>query len=131
MARNQVRHQLGVMKIESWVGRNARKWLPGLYWLNLISAEMAMHHGIPLDSLAAASRQYRDLGNGQYLFRLYDHPEDWKDSAVYQQFLKDIPALFDINAVKRRLPEARNFLELQNELWQWQSGTFLEQVAGT
>lgn len=54
LARNRVYHQLGINKIEAWVGRDPRKWLPGLYWLNLISEEMAARHKIPLDLLASA-----------------------------------------------------------------------------
>jgi hypothetical protein len=37
-ARNRVKVKLGENLIESWVGRNVHKYLPGFYWLTLLSS---------------------------------------------------------------------------------------------
>jgi hypothetical protein len=119
LARNRVHHQMGINAIEAWVGRNPAKWLPGLYWLNLISDEMAAQLHLPLDLLASAARTHLDLGNGLHLLRFYDRPEDWKAAGLDSRLFRDIPKLFDIEEVKRRLPAAKTFLELQDELNKW------------
>lgn len=122
VARNRVSHQFGLNQIEAWVGRRSDKWLPGLYWLNLLSDEVATRHGVAVDELASASHRYLKLGNGLHLFQLYLLPQDWRGSDIYSEFSQKIPGLFDIEVVKRRLPVTKNFLQLQGELHKWQVG---------
>lgn len=119
VARNRVFHQLGPNKIEAWVGRDSDHWLPGLYWLNLITAELASRHGISLHRLAEISYKHLDLGQGQYLFQLYDNPEDWQGADLYPRLLQEFPKLFNIDTAKARLPLAKNILELMAELDRW------------
>lgn len=119
LARNRVFHQLGPNKIEAWVGRSSDQWLPGLYWLNLISVALATRHNIPLDLLAGISREHLALENGVHLFRFYDEPGDWARSNLYALLPRSIPRLFDIENVKERLPSATSVLELMAELDRW------------
>jgi hypothetical protein len=43
--RNRVTTKLGINTIESWVGRDTQKYIPGLYWWTLLPASLAEKHG--------------------------------------------------------------------------------------
>lgn len=64
-----------------WVGRDFRRYVPGLYWQNYLSDSYAEQHGIRIAELAAelGVRPVR-LTHG-FLLRLYESPLDWREHA--------------------------------------------------
>ena len=117
--RNRVTTQQGASKIESWVGRDTQRYVPGLYWLTLLPEALARQHGLPLAAVSALARQHIDLGNGQHLFRFYERPEEWQETSVVTDLIATLPGVFDVEKIKPQLIAATNFLDLNALLREW------------
>jgi len=78
--RNRVVTKQGVNTIESWVGRDTQKYIPGLYWLTLLPAALAEKHGIPLPVIDGVAIEHIKLEGDQHFFRFYEEPEDWRST---------------------------------------------------
>ena len=114
--RNRVTTQQRVNTIESWVGRNVRKYVPGFYWLTLLPDAMAKQHGVRLSAVEDVAQEHIELEGGQHLFRFYQRPEDWQATSVVAELCASLPGVFDVEKVKVQLPAAKNFLELNSML---------------
>lgn len=109
--RNQVVVKTSVGTSETFLGRNLDKWIPGLYWLTLLPEALAERHGVPLAEVEAGALERASLGDGQRLFRFYDHPKDWcANSQTLDSLCASLPGVFDI-------AEARSELEGVNDFW--------------
>jgi hypothetical protein len=117
--RNRVTTQQGANKIESWVGRDTQRYVPGLYWLTLLPEALARRHGVPLAAVRAAARQHIDLENGQHLFRLYERPEEWQETSAVTDLSASLPGVFDVEKIKPQLMAAKSFLDLNVLLREW------------
>jgi hypothetical protein len=117
--RNRVTTQQGVNRIESWVGRDTQRYVPGLYWLTLLPETLARQHNVPLSDLSAVAQQHIELQDGQHLFRFYERPEDWKSNSAVSDLRMSLPGVFDIEKIKQPLMAAKNFLELDALLQDW------------
>lgn len=76
--RNQVLSKLDIGTCESWVGLDVRKYVPGFYWLTLVSEELAEQHGVPLAKVGDTALEHVALEDGQHLFQFFRHPDDWR-----------------------------------------------------
>ncbi len=117
--RNRVVTRQGENTIESWVGRDTHKYVPGFYWLTLLSDVLAKQHNVPLSALEAVALEHIELEGGQHLFRFYERPEDWQRTSIVTTLCASLPGVFDIEAVKPKLRAAKNFLELNSILRNW------------
>lgn len=109
--RNQVVVKTTVGTSNKFLGRNLAKWVPGLYWLTLLPEALAERHGVPLAEVEAEALEQMSLGNGQRLFRFYDHPEDWcANSRTLDGLCATLSGVFSI-------AEARSELEGIDDFW--------------
>lgn len=117
--RNRITMQYGVNTIESWVGRDTQKYIPGFYWLTLIPDALAKQHSISLPVVEAVAHEHIVLEGGQHMFRFYENPEDWLKTAAVTELCTSLPGVFDIEMVKSQLSTARNFLDMNSTLRGW------------
>lgn len=117
--RNRVTTQQGVNKIESWVGRDTQKYLPGFYWLTLLSDDIAKQHRISLSAVEVVAQEHATLEDGQHLFRFYQRPEDWSATSAVGQLCASLPGVFDVEKVIPILQLTKNYLELSAVLENW------------
>jgi hypothetical protein len=117
--RNRVTTQQGLNTIESWVGRDTQKYVPGFYWLTLLPDALAQRHGIPLASVEAVAQEHIELEGGQHLFRFYERPDDWQDTPAVTQLCASLPGVFDVDRLKPQLLAAKDFLDLNSMLRDW------------
>lgn len=117
--RNRVTTQQGPNRIESWVGRDTQKYVPGFYWLTLLSETLARQHSVPLSAVAAVAQEHLELDGGQHLFRFYQRPEDWRDATAVTDLIRSLSGVFDIDKVKPQLLSAKNYLEFNALLREW------------
>lgn len=118
--RNRITLRQGANKIDSWVGRDTRKYLPGFYWITLLPTTLATKHEIPLSAVKAVAQEHVELRGGQHhLFRFYESPEDWQATSAVAQMCASLPGVFDIEKIKPVLAAAKNFLELNPMLKEW------------
>ncbi|GLS82127.1 hypothetical protein [Paraferrimonas haliotis] len=108
----------GVNKIETWVGRDLYKYLPGFYWLTFISNAVAKQHGIDISSVSE-SAEYISNCNG-VLMRFFDDPRSWQNYAdLLDDFCESSNGVFTIKDVEKSVSNDMNFLELNAVLAQW------------
>lgn len=117
--RNRVITKQGSNKIESWVGRDTQKYVPGLYWLTLLPDALARQHDVPLAAVAAVAQKHVALGSGQHLFRFYERPEDWQETSAVTDLIASLPGVFDVEKIRPQLLAAKNFLDLNAFLREW------------
>ncbi len=117
--RNRVTTQQGVNTIESWVGRDTQKYVPGFYWLTLLPEALAKQHGISLAAVVAVALKHAELEGGQHLFRFYERPEDWQETPTVTELCESLSGVFNVEKVKPQLLAAKNFLELNSMLREW------------
>jgi hypothetical protein len=117
--RNRITTKLGANTIESWVGRDTRRYVPGLYWWTLLAASLAEQHGIPLSTIVGAAKEHIELEGNQHLLRFYEKPEDWRSAAVVAKLYRSLPGVFDVEKLRPKLQGATTFLELNAILDAW------------
>lgn len=117
--RNRVTVKQGVNTIESWVGRDTQKYVPGFYWLTLLPEALAEKYGVPLSAVEKNAKEHIDLKGGQHIFRFYERPEDWQATSVVAELCASLPGVFDVEKVKPQLSAAKNFLDLNAVLRNW------------
>lgn len=62
--------------MHGWIGRDYQRYLPGLYWLNVLSAEYIAVQ--KLEPLLAEIAPRQEPVDGLLILKLYEHPSDWK-----------------------------------------------------
>lgn len=117
--RNRVIIKQGVNTIESWVGRDTQKYVPGFYWLTLLSEALATTHSVPLSAVEEIALEHIGLEGGQHFFRFYERPEDWRTTSAVATLCGSLPGVFDVEKAKEQLSKATNFLELDAALRNW------------
>lgn len=117
--RNRITVQQGLNTVESWVGRDTRKYIPGFYWLTLLPEALAKQHGIPLSAVESAAKKHIALEGEQHLFRFYERPDDWQEASNVDELCKSLPSVFAVEKVKSQLSTANSFLELNSLLREW------------
>ncbi len=117
--RNRVTATLGVNTIESWVGRDTSKYVPGFYWLTLLPDTLAKQHGIPLRAVEAVAHEHINLDGGQHLYRFYERPEGWQETPAVAELCATLSGVFDVEKVKPQLLAAKSFSDLNALLRQW------------
>lgn len=117
--RNSITTKQGASTITSWVGRDTRKYVPGLYWITLLTDALAANHGVPIPMLKAIAKEHKELGRGQHLYRFYDRPEDWLATVEVSNLCASLPGVFDVENVRLQVAEADNFLKLSEILRDW------------
>jgi hypothetical protein len=119
--RNRVTVEMGANIIESWVGRDTKKYLPGLYWLTLISEALARLHHVSIEELVKNAHEHVMVRPGnEYLFQFYQEPQDWlvnkrKIDTIYASS----PGIFDIEKVRPAAMAASTGAELLSILGDW------------
>jgi len=82
-------------KAHGWVGRDYRRYVPGLYWLNYFSCQYAKVHGVDLESLALRTTGRLQRFEHGGLLELYESPEEWRDkNDLVAEVLKSTPGFF-------------------------------------
>jgi hypothetical protein len=110
--RNRVTTKQGINSIESWVGRDIEKYVPGLYWITLLPFALAERHNVSLSAVESIALEHIAIGRCQNLFCFYKNPTDWRSISTVTNLCSSLPGLFDVEKVRPQLLAARNFLEL-------------------
>lgn len=98
--RNRVTTQQGPNEIESWVGRDTQRYVPGLYWLALLSEALARQHHVALSALEAVAQEHVELEGGLHLFRFYERPEGWLETSAVTELCTSLSGVFDVEKIK-------------------------------
>ena len=104
--RNQIVVKLRTGTLEAMLGKDVSKYVPGLYWLTMLSESLS--HQVPLAELEDAAIEDVALDGGARIFRFHDHPAKWRERADELDALCDkLPGIFSMGAVRRKLALAK------------------------
>lgn len=118
LARNRVAATKSFGAVEAWVGRDWRRYIPGLYWLTLLPDELAQRHGISVLRLTQAAVETTNLYDGASLYRFYEEPNDWKDEGRLGPLLR-APGIFDVARAQSELDAAEALSDVREVLRTW------------
>lgn len=105
---------------EIWVGRDYRRYLPGLYWLNLIPKTLLEMHKIPLPAISSIAESCELIGEKNYLVQLYPSSETWRQRAEkVNTWRKAATGVFEKTAAQRMLDDAKTFMETSDVSIEW------------
>jgi hypothetical protein len=105
---------------ETWVGRDYHRYLPGLYWLNLVPKSLLERHGISEMAIKSIAASCEEVGGKNYLIQLYPSSSDWPNRAPeIDKWRKETPGVFYKAEAEIALAEAGNFLEASDATRVW------------
>ena len=97
---------------ETWVGRDFNRYLPGMYWLNLIPKSLLAKHGVTEKEINSIAISCKKLDSENYLIQLYSASKDWVDQlAKIDKWREDTPGVFYKQAAEVALKKSTNFLD--------------------
>jgi hypothetical protein len=115
--RNRITVKIGVNTIESWVGRNTAKYIPGLYWLTLIPEQLVKLHNVPFDEITKAAEEKLLINGDQCLLRFFKNPDEWQ---VHRNKLDalcaSVPGIFSAEKIRTAAMSATSYIELSEML---------------
>lgn len=119
--RNHLDVRLRAFREQQFIGRDLSKFVPGLYWLTLLSDALAERHGVPLAEVERAALEHAAPGAGLHLYRFHDHPGDWRVRADELDALcASLPGVFNIAEVRERLVGVTEEKEYEEIVRPWQ-----------
>ena len=116
---NRVKTIRGNNHIETWVGRDPSKCVPGLYWLTMLSGDLARRHGVAIEALDGVAKDHVLFDKDWHLFRFYDAPEDWRESSGVSDLRTNLTGIFDIEALRPQILAAKTWLEACDVTHAW------------
>jgi len=119
--RNRHYITIGKNHIESWIGRDLEKYIPGVYWYTLLSDELLSKHGVDLASLSAEAITTETLGDGSlHLLKFYENPEDWKENAErLDDLCERTDGVFSRRPIEVAVISVSNYLEYDDIIAEW------------
>lgn len=119
--RNRYFVTIGQNHIESWIGRDLSKYIPGVYWCTLLSNALLDRHRVRVSDLSCEAMSTESLGDGSiHLLKFYERPEDWQ---LHVERLDDlcerVQGVFSRRAVESAAEGAKSFLEFDEAIAMW------------
>lgn len=105
---------------EMWVGRDYRRYLPGIYWLNLIPKSLLEKHNIPEATISSLAVSCELIEDRTYLVQLYPSSENWKQRTDELDVWREVtPGVFNKAAAQQALNDAKTFMESSDISSEW------------
>ena len=120
--RNRCYKTIGINQIESWVGRDINKYVPGLYCCTLLSKNLLDKHNINLKILldAATSHKILDREEQFHFFRFFENTKMWKTEAQkLDQLCFQVEGIFSIKNVIDATEDIDNYLDYSDIISEW------------
>jgi hypothetical protein len=119
--RNRVFAQVGTAKIESWVGRDTTRYLPGFYWLTLISQTVLESARLDLKLIREYAVAEISPEEGVLVFQFYDAPQDWRSNLRMSELYSRTDSVFKIEDIRPQVAAAGDLASLRQILANWRS----------
>jgi hypothetical protein len=118
--RNRIVAQKKYGAHEAWVGRDFRKWLPGVYWINVVPSELLERHGLRIEEFNSIAHSIELIENKNYLIELYASSDQWvSNSDKIDHWCEGHSGVFGRAQAKHDFDQAQNFLESSRVLERW------------
>lgn len=114
--RNKIVKKIGNNSIETWIGRDIMKYLPGLYWINIISNEAFEKFKLNFDNLSNANSKLT-INHKYKLLKLYEKANDWYSSVDLTNIIYDSQErIFDKRFIENKVESVDNYVEYKSIL---------------
>jgi hypothetical protein len=118
--RNRVAKAMRYGLHEAWVGRDHSRYLPGIYWLTVISVETLSKLEVSADTLRNVSKDVSIFAKRNLLVRLYDKASEWEGEAKrIDSWCKEAPGVFSKDVVASALAGASTFADAEEIFATW------------
>ena len=119
--RNKHFATIGVNHIESGIGRDLDKYIPGIYWCTLLSDELLERHNINLLELSSEAISTDELGDdSMHLLKFYEKPEDWREhSERLDNICEKVDGIFSRRSVVKAVEGVTSYLEYDDIISSW------------
>lgn len=119
--RNRHYATLGKNLIESWIGRNLEKYIPGVYWYTLLPDELLSKHDVDLVAVSAEAIATEALLNGSsHLLKFFENPESWKKNAErLDDLCQRTEGVFSRRSVETAISGVSDYLEYSEVIAEW------------
>ncbi|MBT9446204.1 MAG: hypothetical protein IV086_10935 [Hyphomonadaceae bacterium] len=118
--RNWISRRMKYGVHEGWVGRDFRKYLPGLYWLTVIPRGMQEALGLHVSHLTQVAEEALLQGEKNWLLRLYENPLEWENAATHiDEWCFNTAGCFSKRAANEALGLSTNFIEASQVFAEW------------
>ncbi len=105
---------------EVWVGRDYSRYLPGIYWLNLIPKSLLERHSIPEEKTSSLALSCEFIADLNYLVQLYPSSDSWQERArEIDAWRETTPGLFYKAKAQKALDGAKTFMESSEATSDW------------
>ncbi|ODS22912.1 hypothetical protein AB835_11715 [Candidatus Endobugula sertula] len=112
---------IGINHIESGIGNDLNKYIPGVYWYTLLSDELLKKHNVNLSNLSGESISCELLGDDSlYLLKFYENPEDWRVHADrLDDLCEKVDGMFSRRDVEKALVGVDSYLDYDDIISEW------------
>lgn len=118
--RNGFALKMGEQTIEGWIGRDIGQYLPGLYWMTLVSESLARRHHLGLERVAGAALDHQVIRESGHLFQFFERPEDWARYADRLDALcREFDGVFSKGDAISQLAGAKNLIDVSSLVARW------------
>lgn len=119
--RNRFYITLGKNNIEDWIGRKLDKFIPGVYWLTLLSDGLLAKHDVKLAVFESEAVSTESLGDGSlHLLKFFETPKEWKENAErLDDLCERVEGVFSRRSVEAAVAGVTNYLEYDVTITNW------------
>ena len=110
--RNRITTKFGINTMESWVGRDPQKYIPGLYWWTLLPASLAEQHGISLSSSWMRHKSISSLRETTSIAFLQEAGGLAVGGLLMAELYHSCPGIFDVEKLRRNFKARQTSLKL-------------------
>lgn len=115
--RNRYSRRLGANQFEAWIGRDLQKYLPGLYWLTVLSKK---HYDALPEVRNVPATTVTQLGPEHCLIKAFDDPGDWRQHADrLDKWLATQPEFFSKRRIQALLDDISDIAALSELVGEW------------
>jgi hypothetical protein len=117
--RNFIQVEIPSGLLETWVGRDIRRYIPGFYWLTAISEKWLVRHNMNVTNLRGFAIENKQINSNLFLFEFYQQPAEWAQTMKVTSLIENTAGVFNLKDVTKELPARPNFLEANSFFSKW------------
>lgn len=103
---------------EGWVGRDIKRYLPGVYWITLVPLKTLENLGIALDAIREIAISTEIVENTNVLAKLYERPTEWsKKAEAVDAWCIKTSGCFSKKKVEAEAEGVTDFLEMSEIIY--------------
>lgn len=107
---------------EGWFGRDMRRYVPGLYWLNYFSWDYLNEHPLNLEAIARDLEAQVFPADRGFVLQLYERPDEWRAKLEdVQRVIDRTPGMFSRTGIEvpQGLPGLEHLAWAERIFRQW------------